>query len=118
MTRAVLRRPTPWKTVVLLCGKCARKFKGGYGPKGKDPLRLALRTALKDAGHRREVRIIETRCMGVCPKRAVTMLNASRPDTLCVVPAGTAMEEIMPLIGGPASAANGAVTNGSAGQPS
>ncbi|MGA8196995.1 MAG: (2Fe-2S) ferredoxin domain-containing protein, partial [Acetobacteraceae bacterium] len=59
-------RPTPWKTIILLCGKCASKLDGGYGPKKDDTLRSALRRALKDAVHRRDVRIIRTRCMGIC----------------------------------------------------
>jgi hypothetical protein len=37
---------TAWKTIILLCGKCARKMDGGYGPKGKESLRRALRSEL------------------------------------------------------------------------
>ena len=72
-------RPTPWKTIVLLCGKCARKLDGGYGPKRDDTLRSALRRALKDAGHHHDVRVIGTRCMCIYPKKAVIAINASRP---------------------------------------
>jgi hypothetical protein len=36
-------RPMPWKTIILLCGKCARKLDGGFGPKAKDMLRETLR---------------------------------------------------------------------------
>ena len=77
--REIRTRPTPWQSIILLCGKCARKLDGGYGPNKGATLRSALRVALKDAGRRRDVRIIETRCMGICPKKAVTALNASRP---------------------------------------
>jgi hypothetical protein len=28
---------------LLVCGKCTRKMDGGYGPKGKDTIRVALR---------------------------------------------------------------------------
>jgi predicted metal-binding protein len=93
-------RPTPWTTIILLCGKCARKLDGGYGPKKDNTLRTALRVALKDAGHRRDVRIIETRCMGICPKKAVTAVNASRPGTIFVVPAGMPTAEALKAIVG------------------
>ena len=100
-------RPTPWTTIILLCGKCARKLDGGYGPDRKATLRTALRVALKDAGHRRDVRIIETRCMWVCPKKAVTAVNASRPGNIFVVPAGTPTAEALKVIvGDPGSADN------------
>ncbi len=88
-------RPTPWKTVILLCGKCARKMDGGFGPKGKETLRTALREAFTEKGHRRDVRIVETRCMGVCPKKAVTAINASRPNRMLTIPKGTAADEAM-----------------------
>jgi predicted metal-binding protein len=91
-------RPTPWTTVLLLCGKCSSKMDGGYGPKGKDTLRNALRTELSAKGLRRQVRIIETRCMGVCPKKAVTALNASEPSTILTVPRKTPSEEVLALL--------------------
>jgi predicted metal-binding protein len=78
-------RPTPWKTILLVCAKCTRKMDGGYGPKGRDTLKSALRSGLTDSGQGRNVRIIETRCMGVCPKKAVTALNANRPGTILTV---------------------------------
>jgi predicted metal-binding protein len=85
-------RPTPWTTVILICGKCARKLDGGFGPKHKDSLRTTLREALKAKGHRRSVRIIETRCMGLCPRHAVTALNAGSPGRIMTIPNGTAGE--------------------------
>jgi predicted metal-binding protein len=98
VTKPILSRATPWKNVVLLCGKCARKLDGGYGPKRRDTLRSALRGALKETGHRRDVRIVETKCMGICPKKAVTLINASHPETISVVPVGTKMAEVMELV--------------------
>jgi predicted metal-binding protein len=92
--------PTPWQSIILLCGKCARKLDGGYGPEKDATLRSALRMALKDAGHRHDVRIIETRCMGICPKKAVTAVNASRPETIFVVPVSTPPAEVLKAIGG------------------
>ncbi len=59
---------------------------GGYGPKGKDTLKSALRSELAEKGQRRLVRVIETRCMGICPKKAVTALNAEDPGTILTIP--------------------------------
>ncbi len=98
MPHPIRSRATPWKTIVLVCGKCARKLDGGYGPEGKDTLRSTLRAELKGRGHGREVRIIETRCMGICPKKAVTMVNASKPGTISVVPKGTPIAAVMAQI--------------------
>ena len=71
---------------------------GGYGPKGNDTLRSALRTELSSKGLRRQVRIIETRCMGICPKKAVTALNAANPDTVLTVPRNTHPEDALALL--------------------
>jgi predicted metal-binding protein len=95
MAELIRARPTAWNTVVLLCGKCARKMDGGYGRNGKEKLRNVLREAFRENGHRRDVRIIETRCMGVCPRQAVTALNASRPARILTIPKGTAGNEAM-----------------------
>jgi predicted metal-binding protein len=89
---------TAWKTIILLCGKCARKMDGGYGPKGKESLRRALRSELATRGGGREVRIVETRCLGVCPKKAVTAINASSPGRIVTVPKKTAPDEALDLI--------------------
>jgi hypothetical protein len=98
MSKTIESRPTPWKTVLLTCGKCARKIDGGYGPKGKDSLRKALRIGLKDACHGRDIRVIEMRCMGICPKKAVTVMNASRPATIATVPKGTGMDQVIDVL--------------------
>jgi predicted metal-binding protein len=95
MSHSVRSRSTPWNTVILLCGKCARKMKGGYGRKGKEMLRTALRAELKAKGYRRGVRVIETRCMGICPKKAVTALNASRPGRMLTIPKGTGADKAL-----------------------
>lgn len=105
MTDPIRSRPTPWHNVLLLCGKCARKLDGGFGPDRGQTLRSALRQALKAAGRRREVAIIETRCLGICPKKSVTALSASRPGEIFVIPQGTPADAALArLIGGAASA--------------
>ncbi len=99
MTHSIDSRPTPWKTVLLLCGKCARKLDGGFGQKGKDTLRAALRAEIRERGHGRDVRIVETRCMGLCPKKAVTALNASCPQRILTIPRRTDAADALAQLG-------------------
>ena len=86
---ASLSRATPWRDVIILCRKCGKKLDGGFGHKRKDSLKTTLRDALRQAGRRRDVRIMETSCLGICPKQGVTALNATHPGTVHVVPAGS-----------------------------
>lgn len=88
-------RPTPWREVIILCRKCGKKRDGGFGPKQKETLKTVLRQALRDGGRRREVRVMETGCLGLCPKDGVTALNATRPDTIHIVTTGTGGAEAM-----------------------
>jgi hypothetical protein len=91
----ILARPTSWKSITLVCGKRVRKMKGGYGAKGRDTLRTMLREALREHGRRRDCGIIEKRYTGICPRKAVTALNAERPDTLFAIPKGTSPNEAL-----------------------
>ena len=52
-----------------MCGKCARKLDGGFGPGRSKPLRKVLKRAWKAEGRAGELRVVETRCLGLCPKR-------------------------------------------------
>ncbi len=86
---------TPWQDVVLICRKCSRKLDGGFGKDGDAPLRTELKQALRDAGRRRQVRVLETGCFSVCPKRAVSVMQGSRPVEILVVPEGTDAAELL-----------------------
>ena len=88
-------RRARWKGIVLLCGKCARKLDGGYGPKGKDRLKSVLQQALMETDRRREIRVVETRCLGVCPTKATTMIVAGRPGEVLIIPKGTPSDEVL-----------------------
>ena len=46
----------------------------------------------------REVRTIETKCLGICPKKAVTAISASSPGRIVTVPKKTAVGEALDLI--------------------
>jgi hypothetical protein len=86
----VSMRPTPtgWDDVILICKKCSKKLSGGFGDGRDEPLRKALRGALKEVGKRGRVGMIEVSCFGVCPKQAVTVAFGSAPGELLTVPEG------------------------------
>jgi predicted metal-binding protein len=86
---AVTVVPTAWEDVILVCGKCSKKLDGGFGPDRDETLARTLKQTLRQNGRRRVVRVIETKCLGLCPRGAVTMLRGSRPGTILAVPGGT-----------------------------
>lgn len=67
MTAGRLAR-APFREAVLVCGKCARKLDGGFGRKGRHGLRAELKRAWKAAGRAGKLRVVETPCLGLCPK--------------------------------------------------
>ena len=62
-TRGLKVAKAPFSDTVLVCGKCARKFKGAGKPVAK-----ALKAELKDRAWGK-VRVVETKCFDLCPKR-------------------------------------------------
>lgn len=80
---------------MLICAKCSKKLDGGFGPKGKAPLAKALRKHLKlKKGRKAGAGIVEVRCLGVCPKGAVTVVNGADSRDWLLVPAGTDLDEV------------------------
>lgn len=84
-----------WANTLLVCKKCSKKLGGGFGPKGKTPLAKALRQDLGvRKGRKGALGIVEVKCLGVCPKGAVTVVNGSKPGEWLLVSEGAAIEEI------------------------
>ncbi len=77
-----------WRDILLICRKCSRKLDGGFGPDGTDTLPRAVKHALRTSGRRRDVRILEVGCLGVCPKNAVTVMHGADPARMLVIPEG------------------------------
>jgi hypothetical protein len=86
-----------WQGSVLVCGKCSKKLDGGFGEKGRTPLTKLLRQALG-------VKKGRNKCLGVCPKNAVVMVDGARPDRWMLVPAGAEVNEIVTTLTEPPSA--------------
>ncbi len=84
-----------WTGAVLVCGKCSKKIGGGFGKGGRVSLAKALRkdVGLKN-GRNAALGVVETKCLGVCPKNAVMVVDAAKADRWLVVPAGTDLAEV------------------------
>ncbi|RJF87606.1 (2Fe-2S) ferredoxin domain-containing protein [Oleomonas cavernae] len=96
---------TAWSNVALVCGKCRKKLKGGFGPKGKERLSKALiRDLGAGKGRRAGLCIVETRRMDICPKCGVTIANGHQPEQLLVIAEGTPVDQIAAAPGLPALA--------------
>ena len=88
----------PWRDMLLVCRKCAAKGKGGgFGRDGRDTLPDALKQALRDRRKRRETRVLEVGCLGICPKGAVTVVRGAAPGEMLLVPRGM---DVAALLGG------------------
>ena len=94
-----------WQGSVLVCGKCSKKLAGGFGDKRRTPLAKLLRAAFGlKKGRKADRGVVEVKCLGVCPKNAVVMIDAAKPDLWMLVPAGADVGEIVTTLrGGDAS---------------
>ena len=97
---SITTRPTHWRETLLICKKCSKKVKGGFGPKSRTRLKKALaeKLALKKGRHA-AVGLIEVGCFDLCPKRAVTVAKGSEPGKFYVVPRGAPLDEIIAKLG-------------------
>ncbi|WP_404370075.1 hypothetical protein AB5I39_01100 [Sphingomonas sp. MMS24-J45] len=85
-----------WANTILVCKKCSKKLGGGFGPKGKTPLAKALRQELHvKKGRKGALGIIDVKCLGICPKGAVTVVNGNDPHAWLLVPDGSAIVDVI-----------------------
>lgn len=84
-----------WSGAILVCSKCSKKLDGGFGPKGRTSLGKALRKrfGLKK-GRKSPVGLVEVKCLGVCPRNAVTLVDTSHPDMWRLVPKGADVDAL------------------------
>ncbi|MDP5278008.1 (2Fe-2S) ferredoxin domain-containing protein [Sphingomonas sp. DG1-23] len=84
-----------WSNAVLVCSKCSRKLDGGFGPRGRTPLAKALRKHLGlKKGRKGAAGIVEVKCLGVCPRGAVTVVNGAQAREWLLVPAGANLDAV------------------------
>ncbi len=97
------RARSHWTGVVLICGKCSKKVGKHFGADGDETLARALRHRT-GKGRKASVGVIETRCLKLCPKNAVTVVDARHPDEWLVVPPGEPIDDLAHRLGLPISA--------------
>lgn len=83
-----------WTSAVLVCAKCSKKLDGGFGDKGGTALDKALRKRL-GKGRKASIGVTAVKCLGVCPKGAVTVIDSRRPQEWMIVRAGTPVEQVV-----------------------
>ncbi len=89
-----------WSNAVLVCAKCSKKLGGGFGPKGRTPLAKALRKHLGlKKGRKSVVGIVEVKCLGVCPRGAVTVVNGAASREWLLVPEGADLDTVAGELG-------------------
>ena len=84
-----------WERSLLICKKCSKKVGGGFGPKGKASLAKALRKELGCKGRKASLGIVETQCLGICPRDAVTVVDSAELRRWHVIPAGTGLDAVI-----------------------
>ncbi|USQ97508.1 (2Fe-2S) ferredoxin domain-containing protein [Caulobacter sp. RL271] len=101
-SRPIKRVKADWREVVLVCRKCSKKLKGGFGADGDQTLAKALRKALgvkgtgrKTPNRKASAAVIEVDCLDVCPKGAVVVVRASAPGEWVVTPRGTPVAAVL-----------------------
>ena len=83
----------------MVCGKCSKQIGGGFGAKGRTPLVKLLREALGlKKGRKADRGVVEVKCLGVCPKNAVVMVDGARPERWMLVPAGAEADEVVAIL--------------------
>ncbi len=73
--------------LVMACEKCFKRTRI------KDRLTKPLKRALKS----QRIKVIRTRCLGVCPKDAITLHDSRRPREWVIVANGTPPDEVAAL---------------------
>ena len=79
-----------WAAAILVCGKCSRK--AGDKPRLAKQLRQALGGG---KGRRAAVGVVETKCLGVCPKRGVVVVDTAHPNRWHIVETGTGAGDVL-----------------------
>lgn len=89
-----------WSTALLVCAKCSKRIDGGFGKKGKQSLAKALRQQLGVKRFRKStVGVVEVKCLGVCPRGAVTLVDARDPGNWRLILAGADLAVLADTLG-------------------
>ncbi len=89
-----------WSTAILVCATCSTRLGRGFGARHRQRLATALRRHL---GIRRFARnplgVVEVKCLGMCPRGGVAVVNARHPHRCHRALAGTDLAKIAEALG-------------------
>ena len=95
MATELKRVRSDWQGALLVCGKCSKKLDGGFGNKGRTPLAKMLRKILGlKKGRKASLGVVETRCLGLCPRSGVVVVDSRMSREWMVVPQGADVAEL------------------------
>lgn len=89
-----------WGSAILVCAKCSKRLDGGFGRRGRQPLAKALRKHLGiKKGRKGAAGIVEVKCLGICPRGAVTVVNGASAREWMLIQAGADLDEVAAELG-------------------
>lgn len=89
-----------WSNTVLVCAKCSKRVGGGFGPRRKTALSKALRKHLHlKKGRKGAAGVVDVKCLGICPRDAVVVVNGAEPRTWHLVRPGSDLDEVAKSVG-------------------
>lgn len=85
-----------WSHTLMICAKCSKKVGGGFGAKGRQSLAKVLRKELGlKSGRKAAIGIVEVKCLKVCPRGAVTVVDSRDNQHWKIVRAGADTHVVM-----------------------
>ena len=90
-----------WQGAVLVCAKCSKRVGGGFGKKGRTALAKELRREPGfGKGRKATVGVVEVKCLGICPRGAVVLVDTRAPRTWRLVRPGSDVAELAATLNG------------------
>ncbi len=89
-----------WDAAILICAKCTRRARGGFGKDRRTSLaRLLRKRSNGGKGRKADLGVIEIKCQKICPKAGVLAINAARPKDWLIVPIDADGDEVARMLG-------------------
>ena len=89
-----------WLTALLVCSRCSKRLGGGFGKSGKKSLAKALRKHLELTRFRKaRLGVVEVKCLGICPRGAVTLVDTRQPERWRLIAAGADLAVLIEELG-------------------
>ena len=85
-----------WQRVLLVCAKCEKKLgNGGFGADGDERLSRALKRQAGGKGRKARFGVVPVKCLKLCPKKAVTVVDSTDPHRWRVIAPGEPIEALI-----------------------